>query len=486
MVHVLCCKIVEGELVCKSFGKANNNVNDTAATEVATLKGVMEDEEVETVSDTDTSTSVEGTGDEEKTGAESTSGAAVVATSMSAVEDISTSSTTEDEEDKMKSASLTAPDVAGVQPEVTATPTNYDMTSWYPHLKQLTAPTTFVSASKAEAQALILASNPKTAETANQGDLRTLEGKLDRAIEEQGGVVFIKLETRSPKDVLQSTSMMDRLRGLVRPTMKPADGHLATAERVAVANADTIAFVKGIRQLFKIRTGAEAIAMLKMSDRVKNDLDKGLGRGDGSSLICVRRWRDVDAAREFRAFVHNKKLTACSQYCYYQCFPELLTGKSDLSRRIEDFFNNQVLPALPYADAVLDFHVSDDLIEIIELSAFSISTGACMFSWKQEEDKKILEEGPFAFRVLEEAKKNPYECLPSRWQTWFEQERGFNLRGNTGDVSLAKANNNNAAPAAASSQPPALPKGNPPAPKKEKKWTFGKFSGREAKKKQNK
>ena len=111
-----------------------------------------------------------------------------------------------------------------------------------------------------------------------------------------------------------------------------------------------------------------------------------------------------------------------------------------------------------------------------------------MFSWKQDADRKILDDGPFTFRVLEEPKKNPYECLPSRWQTWFEQERGFNLRGNTGDVSLAKNNNNtSASSSAAASQPPALPKGNPPAVKKEastkKKWTFGRKAGREAKKK---
>jgi hypothetical protein len=43
--------------------------------------------------------------------------------------------------------------------------------------------------------------------------------------------------------------MMDRLRTLVKPGMQNANNAKTTEERVALANADTIAFVKGIRQL---------------------------------------------------------------------------------------------------------------------------------------------------------------------------------------------------------------------------------------------
>jgi hypothetical protein len=512
MVHVSCCKVVGGQLVSKSFG-----VEAAATKGVVTLSDVLDnkdDEEVESVSETDTSTSVDDSptsaaapaDDVRSAGATATSGAAVAASAAIAAaeksEDITSTSTTTDDEAEAANTNAAKVDAVAAAPSTTAgvvaaaaapnaVPKDFNLTSWYPYLKQFTAPTSFVEATHAEIQALVLASDPKVAAKANMADLRVLEGKLDRAIEEQGGVVFIKIETRSPKDVLQSASMMDRLRGLVKPTMKPVVGEPTVAEKIAIANTDTIAFVKGIRQLFKVKTGAEAIAMLKMSERVRQDLEKA----EGSSLICVRRWRDVDAAREFRAFVFNRKLTGCSQYCYFQCFPELLTDVDALSKRVENFFNKQVLPVLPYSDAVVDFHVTDGMVEVIELSPFSFSTGACMFSWKSDADKAQLEQGPFELRILKEPKSNPYECLPSKWRSWFEQERGFSLRAVSaaapaanGAKVAAPAGGAAASRAAPPVNVPALPMNPPPVKKEEKKeekkkWTFGKKKGEDAKKK---
>ncbi len=526
------CKVVDGKIVARSVGQEIKNKPVTTLAEVMNTTG---EEELESVSDTETSSVAE---DDEKdkasdaketTSVDAERGAAAVnvgTTNIAASipdEVVSTTSSTTDDEEVKAAAPAPAAAVVGnnnassnlktlktssnVAPDValgTNAPKDTFLTSWYPFLKDLTASTTFVSASGSEILALLQAADPKTAAQANKGDLRTLESKLDRAVEQQGGVVFIKIETRSPKDVLQSTSMMDRLRGLVKPTMRPASGHLSVQDRVEIANADTIAFVKGIRQLFKIKSGAEAIAMLKMSERVKQDLEKSVSLG--GALICVRRWRDVDAAREFRAFVFNRKLTACSQYCYYQCFPELLKTKDQLSERIVQFFEKQVLPIFPYKDAVIDFHVTDDFVEIIELSPFAFNTGACMFSWKSETDKAILENGPFELRILTEPKLNPYECLPSKWRQWFESERGFSLRGNgAGAVAVAEgaaganasggipSNSGStssasgaAAPAPAPAQaakPVVPPIGGPAAPVKQvkeekKKWTFGKAKGK--------
>lgn len=201
----------------------------------------------------------------------------------------------------------------------------------------------------------------------------------------------------------------------------------------------------------------------------------------------MRQWRDVDAAREFRAFVHRGKLTACSQYCYYQCFPELVADREVLSNRIKEFFESRVLPAFPYNDAVVDLHVSDQAVELIELSPYNAQVGACMFSWKVEEDREILENGPFELRILREPKLNPYECLPSKWRTWFESERGFSLRTNQKERPKPPAN-----------APPPLPTAAPPqgkvvspreagakkklfgstgkadGEKKKKGWSFGK------------
>lgn len=106
-----------------------------------------------------------------------------------------------------------------------------------------------------------------------------------------------------------------------------------------------------------------------------------------------------------------------------------------------------------------------------------------MYSWKSADDKVMLENGPFELRILKEPKSNPYECLPTKWRTWFEQERGFNLRAGAVSTSATSSspsnnnsNNNNGGSSTAAANAPPLPAGNPPASKKDKekkKWTFG-------------
>lgn len=75
--------------------------------------------------------------------------------------------------------------------------------------------------------------------------------------------------------------MMDRLRSLVKPAMRSAADASTTEQRVQLANADTIAFVKGIRQLFKVTSGKEALEMMKLSERVLADLRASADKGEG-------------------------------------------------------------------------------------------------------------------------------------------------------------------------------------------------------------
>jgi len=51
-------------------------------------------------------------------------------------------------------------------------------------------------------------------------------------------------------------------------------------------------------------------------------------------------------------------------------------------------------------------------------------TGACLFSWREPEARKILKEGPFEFRVLETAVEDPLGCLAWEWRKFIEQYRG--------------------------------------------------------------
>ncbi len=71
-------------------------------------------------------------------------------------------------------------------------------------------------------------------------------------------------------------------------------------------------------------------------------------------------------------------------------------------------------------------------VEIIELNPWFADTGALLFSWKSEEDRRILGGGGAAggkteFRYLTDVVADPYESLPLDWRSWFEKERKFNL-----------------------------------------------------------
>jgi hypothetical protein len=73
--------------------------------------------------------------------------------------------------------------------------------------------------------------------------------------------------------------------------------------------------------------------MMCRSSRIREDLMKALEfPGSFPVSIIVRAWTPMSAHQEFRGFVYNRKLTALSQYCYYQYFPVHIALLSLLSR----------------------------------------------------------------------------------------------------------------------------------------------------------
>ena len=59
---------------------------------------------------------------------------------------------------------------------------------------------------------------------------------------------------------------------------------------------------------------------------------------------------------------------------------------SKRSDQVREQKTDHLLPSFPYDQAIVDLHVADDRVEIIELSPFASNVGACMFSWKKEKD----------------------------------------------------------------------------------------------------
>jgi len=106
--------------------------------------------------------------------------------------------------------------------------------------------------------------------------------------------------------------------------------------------------------------------------------------------------------REFRAFVHNGEMNAISQ-CYDEWwFKGLKEVFNDCCLRIKDFYDTQIKSRLPISSYVIDFAIVDDEIIVIELNPFrAFSVGPGVFNWEDENDIKLLENGPFTMRMRE-------------------------------------------------------------------------------------
>lgn len=142
-------------------------------------------------------------------------------------------------------------------------------------------------------------------------------------------------------------------------------------------NGDTCAFVQAARKAFKVKSGREVLELFSQSSRIREDLAKLIEFPGAFEIdLIVREWKDIEAALEFRGFVHHKTLTCLSQYCYLQFWPELLTKKDQITQSIQNFFTKSVVEHLPYENCVVDFALlrtadSEDFkVMIIEINPF--------------------------------------------------------------------------------------------------------------------
>ncbi len=211
---------------------------------------------------------------------------------------------------------------------------------------------------------------------------------------------------------------------------------LATLRQKRLLANDDANLISAIaRELFRVSSGREVVALLRASDRVMSDLEKARQAQRGSCLV-LRRFALCMPAYEFRAFVFKRRLTGVSQYCYRQYFPEMLSRRPQLEAAIVAFFG-RTMARFPMENFVCDVFVTwhgeqVERVEIIELNPWFADTGALLFSWKNEDDRRILrgdvKRNEPEFRYLLGCVEDPYESLPLAWRTWFERERKFDLR----------------------------------------------------------
>jgi len=242
---------------------------------------------------------------------------------------------------------------------------------------------------------------------------------LDECIQNFGGKAFVKLNTRSPKDVVYYEKNYEKKKILLLQELSKFNNYLQ--DPLMQRNLDIISFIHASNQSLAVDFGVEALDLLfKNSTRVNGDIMRTLEyytesvtdeNGDDFYFskegvdfplkIVVRKWYDIHPEQEFRAFVYNGNLTAISQYYHFCYFPNLVEKKDDIKEQIINFFELEVKNNLHVDTCIIDFAILSDKPYVIELNNFHQTTDSCLFSWHDETDLKLLMEGPVTIRVLE-------------------------------------------------------------------------------------
>jgi len=299
---------------------------------------------------------------------------------------------------------------------------DFAMESWYHILEDCTPKTEFVSLSIPQAMALYdlchyyySGTKQDQLDSNKQNVLANIETEIDKKIQGFGGKAFVKLSTRSPKDAYTST-VNQKMTDIYLQELKKSDG---------TPNGDLCAFSNAGRLVSVVHSGKEALEILQRSSRIREDLMRALEFPSAFTLdIIVREWIPMLPQQEFRAFVFNSQMTAISQYCYYQYYPEVAKNAQKLKDRMLSFWKT-IADKVPQKNYIIDFVVLDDRVLIIELNPWFQDTSACIFSWREPADREILHNGPFQIRVLEKPLEDPYSALALEWRSFTEKHRGI-------------------------------------------------------------
>eukprot|EP01103_Thecamoeba_quadrilineata_P004888 TRINITY_DN14762_c0_g1_i1.p1 TRINITY_DN14762_c0_g1~~TRINITY_DN14762_c0_g1_i1.p1 ORF type:complete len:405 (+),score=31.59 TRINITY_DN14762_c0_g1_i1:1199-2413(+) len=329
-----------------------------------------------------------------------------------------------------------------------------DFEKWYEEIKKETFETIFLPLSWSELKAVTFLS---TITDKRNGEVKqnipeehmltisTLEKRIDDACQKLGGKIFCKLNTRSPKDcayypffkksIDELNKSLDKSFQDIPIPQPEEDKELSKDIKTSLARS----FLRAIFQSLSLTDGKSAISLLTLSKRIYIDLSFCLGRQryikNCPVLLVLRRWVEIEPAFEFRGFVHNKKLTALSQYYSLFFFPELLPLKDQIQKFIQDYFKANILSKVSHDYYCIDFafvrkilptsisnstlysdfnkselskwldgdSISNFELKVIELNPFASGTGTCLFKAKEKRDLRILcGEEPFEFRIVEQ------------------------------------------------------------------------------------
>ena len=296
--------------------------------------------------------------------------------------------------------------------QVLAQRRDLELHEYYQDIESHTFATTFVPVDVATAEAWRIYNRGGALSADEQQRMGTLKAEVERHIREvmTSGAshavgashgAFVRLSTRSPKDALEnSPALRKRATDLLRERLRRANLDRLTGD--SLANAKLVAVQEVTSELLSVRSADEAFELLSMSSRCVSDLVRMLTHRDDLPTwdlhLIVRRFVPLPPESEFRCFVHERALTAISQYFALSYFPQLPAMREALLQRIATFVTARIpeikldsyiidvavaVPGLAPAAPATDDNDDDagDLAQtatyVIELNPFHPTTGSC-------------------------------------------------------------------------------------------------------------
>eukprot|EP01112_Ceratiomyxa_fruticulosa_P017448 TRINITY_DN5433_c0_g2_i4.p1 TRINITY_DN5433_c0_g2~~TRINITY_DN5433_c0_g2_i4.p1 ORF type:complete len:381 (+),score=68.64 TRINITY_DN5433_c0_g2_i4:894-2036(+) len=303
---------------------------------------------------------------------------------------------------------------------------SFGILTWYESLKEHTFKTVCTPLKFDEAQRILKRGfgQQDNSEEDQLNELSSLESRIDELLSQNfPNGAFVKLDTRSPKDVVIYDYKNEGIQQAIDEQLK-----ILPSDSLEDFNSQVTAFVKATNISMKINSGRDAIRFLLKSHRIHADLSKASEFGENLffATIVLREWIPDISLRpdaEFRGFVHKKQLNALTQYFSFLHFPYLVSHKQEIGDRIYRF-HESIKHLIPHDNYVIDFSILDDRIYVIELNPFHIGAGAGLFSWKT--DRELFMNGPFEIRVTTKSmqieNKELDDILPNFWKKYIDDK----------------------------------------------------------------
>ena len=161
-----------------------------------------------------------------------------------------------------------------------------------------------------------------------------------------------------------------------------------------------LAYYRASTEILSISQGKEGVDLLVMSDRIQGDLKLCLEKSEPLNLI-IREFVPFPVENELRGFVWKNRLTALSQYNNVAYLPNMSRDKQAIEKKVRscmEKFITAVGEKLEnfVVDIVLD---NDGKVWIVEINPFGELAGSCLFSWIDDRELLLNEDGRFEFRV---------------------------------------------------------------------------------------